>query len=279
MKYGNMTREQLVKELGEAHELVVELQSQVSAMRKTLKDLQENEERIHILFSLTNDVMFSYDINLMVRSVSPNVERIIGYTPDELVGKYFYDLGILHPEDLNDALEDSLSALTGKVIHSTIYRFIAKDSSIKFGELSRIPLKRKGTVTELITVARDITERIERERMIREGRETAQVLLDASNDTSLLLDTAGNVIAVNEAAALRFGKSARELQGANIFQKMPGRTADQAHAALQEVMDRSAPVTIVANPLGKPLSITLFPIRDMQGNVTRIAANARDVTT
>ncbi len=37
----------------------------------------------------------------------------------------------------------------------------------------------------------------ERHGLIREKQETARVLLDASNDTSLLLDCDGNVIAAN----------------------------------------------------------------------------------
>jgi PAS domain S-box-containing protein len=221
--------------------------------------------------------MFSYDLNLKVLSVSDNVERLIGFKPEELVGKYFYDLAILHPEDLSDALEDSMSALTGKGVYYNIHRFITKDGKIKFGELSRIPHKRKDKTTELICVARDISDRIEREKMIRESQETARVLLDASNDTSLILDTTGNVIAVNEPAAKRFGKTVKELLGANIFKEMPEMAAAQAKEALEEVVTTGKPLELVAVPAGRPLAIKLYPIRDTRGKVARIAANARSL--
>ncbi len=127
------------------------------------------------------------------------------------MGRYFYDLAILHPEDLSDALEDSLTAFAGKGVYYNIHRFITKDGKIKFGELSRIPLKRRGRTTELICVARDISDRIEREKRIRESQETAQVLLDESNDTRCS-DTSGNVIALQRAARRTFGKSVKKLR-------------------------------------------------------------------
>jgi PAS domain S-box-containing protein len=278
VKYSNLTKEQLVRKLDNAHELISELKNQVSAIKNSLESLKMSDEKYQLLFSLTNDVMFSYDVNLKVLSVSPNVERLIGFKPEELVGKFFYDLAILHPEDLSDALEDSLSALTGKVIHYNIHRFITKDGKIKFGELSRIPLKRSGKTVEIISVARDISDRIEREKIIRETQETAKVLLDASNDTSLLLDTSGIVIAINEPAARRFGKTVKELMGTNILNEIPSKTAAQIREAVHEVISRCKPVQLVAEPLGKPLAIGLYPIRDVQGKVARIAANARDLT-
>jgi PAS domain S-box-containing protein len=277
MKYGNLTREDLAVELGEAHKLILELKNQISALKKLIGSMRENEEKFQLLFSLTNDVMFSYDLNLKVLSVSDNVERLIGFKPEELVGKYFYDLAILHPEDLSDALEDSLSALTGKVVDYNIQRFITKDGKIKFGELSRIPLKRSGKTIELICVARDISERIEREKIISESRETARVLLDVSNDTSLILDTSGNVIAINEPAAKRFGKTVKELLGANIFKEMPEMTAAQSKEAIDEVIATGKPIELVAIPAGRPLAIRLYPIRDARGKVARIAANARSL--
>ncbi len=278
MKYGNLTRDDLALELGEAHKLIVELKNQISVLKKSFESMRMDEEKYQLLFSLTNDVLFSYDLNLKVLSVSDNVERLVGYKPEEIVGKYFYDLGILHPEDLSDALDDSLSALTGKGVYYNIHRFITKDGKIKFGELSRIPRKRSGKTTELICVARDISDRIEREKIIRESQETARVLLDASNDTSLILDTSGNVIAINKPAAKRFGKTVKELLSANIFKEMPEMTVAQAKEAIDEVIATGKPLELVAVPAGRPLTIKLYPIRDAQGKVARIAANARGVT-
>ncbi len=276
MKYGNMSREQLVEELTEAHRMISELKSQVSGLKKNVETLRMEEEKYRLHFSLTNDVMFSYDVNLKILGISDNIERILGYKPEDLVGKYFYDLGILHPADLNDALDDALSALTGRVINYTIQRFFTKDGEVRFGEVSRIPFKRNGKVVELVSVARDVSDRIEREKAIREGQETAKALLDASSDTSLLLDAEGNVIAINEPAAKRFGKGARELLGANILDYMRKDVSAEIRSAMEKVIGTGEPFQFLVQPSDVPVTIRMYPVRDMQGHVSRIAVNARD---
>lgn len=279
MKYGNMTREQLMDELSVAHGMIDDLKNQISTLKESIKNHLINEDKYMLHFSLTDDVMFSYDVNFKVLNISPNVERILGYKPEELIGRYFYDLGILHPADLNDAFEDAMSMLTGKaIIQYTILRFFTKAGTIKFGEVSRIPFKRDGQVVELISVARDISDRIEKEKLFRESQETAKALLDVSSDTSLLLDASGNVIAINEPAAKRFGKSVKELQGANILDYMRRDVSEQIKTSIDRVIKTKRPVLLVVSPSDTPVSIKMYPISDMQGHVSRIAVNARDVT-
>ena len=277
MKFTNMTKEQLIEELNEAHHSITELKNQVALLKNSTDNLRMAEEKFRLHFTLTNDVMFTYDVNFKILSISANIERILGFTADELVGKHFYDLGILHPEDLNDALEDALSTLTGKVINYTILRFFTKDGKIVYGEVSRIPYKRDDKVVEIISVARDITDRIERENIIREGQETAKALLHASSDTSLLLDTTGKVIAINEPAAKRFGKNAKALMGSNIFAEIPSDASEHIRSYFKQVIARSQPVRITAEPSGRPISITMYPVKNAEGKVTRIAVNARSI--
>jgi PAS domain S-box-containing protein len=235
------------------------------------------EERYQLYFSQSNDVMFTYDVNMKILYVSPNVERILGYKPEDIVGRYFYDLGILHPADLNDAIEDALTILTGKLIYHTIHRLFARDGSVRFGEMCILPFHEKEDVVEIISVARDITDRIERERMFKESEETARVLLDASSDSSALLDVSGSVIAVNEPAARRFGKNAKELMGTNIFDQLPPAASAQVREAFEKVVGTAEPAELVAWPLGWPLMIRLYPIKDAQGKVSRVAVNAQKI--
>ncbi|HNY63986.1 MAG TPA: PAS domain S-box protein [Deltaproteobacteria bacterium] len=277
MKYDGMTREQLVEELTEAHQLISDMMARESVHREALRKLRMSEARHQIYFSHSNDVMFTYDVNLVLLYVSPNVERILGYLPEELQGKPFYDLGILHPADLNDAMEDALSILTGKLSYRTIHRFFAKDGSVRFGELCIIPFEEQGKVSEIISVARDITERIERERLFKESQETARVLLDAFSDSSAVLDVSGSVIAINEPAARRLGKDARELMGTCLFDRFPPESAAQIRTAFERVVSTSEPVQLVAEPMGKPIIFRMYPIRDALGKVSRVAVNAKQV--
>jgi PAS domain S-box-containing protein len=124
--------------------------------------------RIH--FGLTNDVLFSYDNHLRLLSISPNVERILGYKADELVNKTLADLNIIHPYSLHEATQNALQIFSGKAIHSSVYQLITKDGTTVLAEVSSIPVKRKGHVVEVVSVARDITQHKQFEEELEKHR-------------------------------------------------------------------------------------------------------------
>ncbi|MGD0820749.1 MAG: PAS domain S-box protein [Desulfomonilia bacterium] len=159
------------------------LKLEIEERKQIEKTLKKSDEKYRSYFSLTDDVMFSYDSQFRVLSVSPNVERVLGYKPEELVGKYFQDLTmLLHPEDVGDAFDNALHVLSGKTIYTNIYRFITKDGEVKFGEANGVPIIRDGRVVAMITVARDITKRIEMENSLQESEERYRITLQSMPD-------------------------------------------------------------------------------------------------
>ena len=128
--------------------------------KQTETDLKESENKYRLSFDNVTDVVYVIDENFNVSSVSPSVERLLGYKPEDFVGKSVSNLSnILTPESLEQAMVDISFVLKGETISATIYRFIAKDGTIKYGEVSGAPLIREGKIIGIISVARDITER------------------------------------------------------------------------------------------------------------------------
>jgi PAS domain S-box-containing protein len=147
-------RESLLEQLELAHRRIEELE------KITEKTLQKYDDYFRIHFSLSNDVMYSYDNKYTLHYITPNVERILGYKPEELIGRKISDLlSIMDPLDHDEVIEDAFHALSGNTIMYSIYRFIAKDGSMKFSEVSGVPIIRDGKVVAVISVAREITER------------------------------------------------------------------------------------------------------------------------
>ncbi|GAH79570.1 unnamed protein product, partial [marine sediment metagenome] len=60
--------------------------------------LRDSEERFRALIESSSDIIQVVDLNGILRYVSPSVQRILGYRPEELVGKPSID--IVHPDDL-----------------------------------------------------------------------------------------------------------------------------------------------------------------------------------
>ncbi|HOM29317.1 MAG TPA: PAS domain S-box protein [Deltaproteobacteria bacterium] len=170
--------EQVVKRTSELVLINERLMREIEERSRIEAELRESAEMYRVHLSLTNDVMFSYDNQFRVLSVSPNVTRVLGYTPEELVGKTFQEAGVLDPSFMPKAFENALHILAGNPIYSSVYLFITKDGRRRYGEVSGVPCMRDGKVYAVTTVARDITERLEMENALRQSEERYKATLE-----------------------------------------------------------------------------------------------------
>ncbi|MCJ7738102.1 MAG: PAS domain S-box protein [Anaerolineae bacterium] len=137
--------------------------------------LRESEEKYRLHFENVTDVIYSIDPEFRVLSISPSVEGLLGYKPEELIGKPFQDVNIVASDYVGAASSDIMRVLAGKRIDSAVYEFIAKDGTRKLGEVSGSPVMRDGKVVAIVSVARDITAREQMERQLRQHERLAAV--------------------------------------------------------------------------------------------------------
>ena len=149
----------------------------IEKREKPEEAMNEDAEKYRAHFSLTNDVMFSYNDQFKLLSITPNVERILGYKPEELVGRSFRDLNLLHTDSIHEAINNALHVLSGETVYSSIYQFITKDGTTLFGEVSGVPIKHGGRVVEVVSVARDITNRVRTEEELKKHRDNLEDLV------------------------------------------------------------------------------------------------------
>jgi PAS domain S-box-containing protein len=139
--------------------------------------LRESEEKYRLSFENVSDVIYMLDTDFRIISVSPSVERLLSYKVEELVNRSFPDLNILAPESLEKAASDALRVFSGEQIEGSLYEFMNKDGKRLFGEVSGSPLYRNGKIVGLISVARDITERVHAEEKIKASLTEKEALL------------------------------------------------------------------------------------------------------
>jgi PAS domain S-box-containing protein len=73
--------------------LMVSTVQDVTRQVKAQESLRESEERLRQITETVSDFVWEVDAAGLYAFTSPSVEKILGYTPDELVGKkHFYDL-------------------------------------------------------------------------------------------------------------------------------------------------------------------------------------------
>ncbi|NHN29494.1 PAS domain S-box protein [Paenibacillus agricola] len=130
----------------------------VTDRKATEEKLRESEEWFRMLADYSTDMISRHTVRGICTYVSAICYTLLGYKPHELIGTKVYDL--FHPEDLYQVLESFTSIVNAQQISTHSYRMRRKDGSyIWFESTSRTIRDKRGKVTEIIAVSRDITER------------------------------------------------------------------------------------------------------------------------
>lgn len=185
----------------------------ITERKQTEKVLKQSEERHRLYFENISDVIFSIDPDFKIINISPSVERILGYKPEEMIGKPIQDLNVIDPDSLEKAFSDMMKVLAGERIPLSQYEFISRDGTKKFGEVSAAPLIREGKVVAIISVARDITERKRIEDALTQSEEKYRIVLEANPDPVVVYDMEGKVTYFNMAFTNVFGWTLEECAG------------------------------------------------------------------
>ena len=151
----------------------------ITNLKNVEKALKENEERYRSLIESLSEGIIVADNNHKVEYVNKQFTEMLGYTPDEIVGKIGYK--ILHdPEDIK-LIENANLQRINNVLSSYEIPFKAKDGR-KFDILvSGSPLKNaEGEIIGSIGALTDITERKKAEKALKESQQLFQTLTQSS---------------------------------------------------------------------------------------------------
>ena len=142
------------------------------------------ERRYRALVENLNDIVYTTDENAVVTYVSPNINQLSGYTPDEVIGKNFVDF--VDPEDLPGRIEQFSKILDGTQ-EATEYRFLTKTGEIKWTRTSGRPIRRQGRVVGVQGILVDITDRKMVEKALRRSEEKYRILVQHAKDAIFVL--------------------------------------------------------------------------------------------
>ncbi len=138
---------------------VIKLQTEINERKRAEDALRESEIKFRGLVESTADWIWEVDSEGVYTYVSPQVETMLGYKPEEVVGKTPFDL-MLQEEAGRIAVIFKNMVDTGKPIVALENIGVHKDGRHIFLETSGVPvLNESGKVTGYRGVDRDITER------------------------------------------------------------------------------------------------------------------------
>ncbi len=242
--------------------------------------LRRSEERYRLLFSSISDVILVHPFHEdMTPEVFVEVNDVacerLGYTREELLTMSTFDIDA--PEGLRP-IPDAMKRLKAEGHAEWEGMHVARDGRKIPVEINNRLFEMDGKPLILATI-RDISERKNAERAVREHEETLHALLNATTDMAFLVEADGTLRASNEAFAKAAGaREAGELTGRPIWE-MKGLPLDmrvREHA--EKVIGSAAAVRAEIAHESTIVDLGIFPIVDESGKVLRLAFFVRDVT-
>ncbi len=189
----------------------------VSERQEKEKALRESEERFKQVAENAEEWIWEVDAQGIYTYSSPAVEKILGYKPEEIVGKkHFYDL--FHPENQENITKVALKAFEQKQpLHSFINKNAHKNGEVVWLSTSGAPiLDQQGKLVGYRGTDTNITEFKKAEEALRTSEEKYRELINGMNDTAWVIDFDGGFIDVNDAAVKVLGYSREELLSGGI---------------------------------------------------------------
>ncbi len=136
--------------------------------------LKHREKKYRLLAEHSSDIIMLHKVDLTYLYISPSVKTVLGFTPEELIGKS--PLEFVHPDDIEEIYNQHKLAIDNSSKLYT-YRFRKKDGAFVWIE-STVKISRDaetGDVREIVSVSRDIEERIETQNELRKSEKLAVV--------------------------------------------------------------------------------------------------------
>ncbi|MDD5224712.1 MAG: PAS domain S-box protein [bacterium] len=175
--------------------------------------LRESEEKYRNLVEDIPDSVTILDLEGNCRFANQATEKVLGYPPEEAVGKNIADVTL--PAYLSKSLEGLATAMQGKPIPYFESMIRRKDGTLVPVETGGQVLYRDGKVIGIQTVTRDITERKRAEENLRENERKLNAIINGSPIALFVINQDHQVIHWNKALETYSGIKAEEIIGTN----------------------------------------------------------------
>jgi PAS domain S-box-containing protein len=156
--------------------------------------MHESEHLFYSLIQNSSDIITILKEDGTISYESPSVTRLLGYAPDELVGRNAFEL--VHPDDVSkvrDAFAEVIRNPDDPL--STQFRFRHKDGSWRVLESTGSNQLQNAMVAGIVVNSRDVTKRIKAEELLREARKRAE---DEKAKTEAVIAAVGDGISIQD---------------------------------------------------------------------------------
>lgn len=196
-----------------------------------------------------------------------------GYHHDELVAMRITDINCLTPDEVARQMHRARS----RACRTFHFRHRLAGGHVRDVEVHSGPVEFDDK-TLLYSIISDVTERNRAEQSLRQREATFRALMEAVRESLLLIEVDGVVLACNETAAKRLGRTERELIATNVFDLLPEEVRKSRRTQVQRLIETGSSVEFEDCRAGVWFETTLYPVFDDRRRVVQCVIFGRDIT-
>lgn len=248
--------------------------------REQEEKLLQSEQRFKALVTGAFDLVGVLDTNGYYLYLSPSITAIAGIPPEEFIGKNAFEF--VHPNDIKQTLADLEKVKKEDRVIAKPYRAKNHKNEWRWVESVLTNMLDNPAINGIVVNSRDITEKLEQEKIIRQSELRFKELVQEGSDLIAILDVDGTYTYVSPTSNSILGIPPEKFIGRSPFEFIHPDDAERVLTSLQKATKQHKVMvesfrfqnnkeewrwieTVLTNMLDNPA-------------VNGIVANSRDIT-
>ena len=245
--------------------------------------LKKSEKKFRTLVSNIPDVTWTSNFEGDTVFISPNVERVYGYSPQEIYeqGDRLW-LKRIHPDDFGHVQQAYVDLFHKNMPFDIEYRIKRKDGQWIWLQDRSIATYEEDSVQYADGIFSDITKRKEADKALKESEEKYKTLVENAVETIATIDENGVFLFMNTIAAKNLGGKPEDYIGKTMWDLFPKEIANRQATEVKKVINTRRGINrIISSEVHGKLrwyNASVEPLRDSHGNVSSAMVIAHDIT-
>jgi PAS domain S-box-containing protein len=261
------------------HGVMLDITEQKEAEAK----MRDSESRLGEALRLAQMGIWEWEIEADNVTISEELYRICGVTPDTFGSRLDEAIEILHPDD-RDLVQRVLADVTkSPKPFSYQVRVLRPDGSSRICDNhGEVVVDEAGKPVRVVGIVQDITERKHTEGALRQSHEQFQSIIDNSPSVIYAKDSSFAYLFANREFGRMFQVETESMIGKTDEKVMPLDVAGRARASDRKVLEEGEVVheeEVISRRGGDRTYLTQkFPLRNSDGTVYAVCGISTDIT-
>jgi len=257
----------------------IELKKEISERKRTEYELRQLKEfNENIVLSMAETIIIE-DENGYLTFANPRIEKLLGYSPDELIGKHYT---ATVPNEQVELITSETTKRPDGIESQYEVSLLRKDGTEIPVIASARPLFNEGVFVGVITTFTDITDRKLVEKELLDTHQQLNTTLNALPDLLFEINADGHILNYHAPVTDMLYTQPEDFLGKSIREVLPNDPAEMIMYAIKGTVDTGRHIGTtysLETPMGtRWFELSMASKNNPNGDGTTVVALVRDIT-